>query len=185
MRDVALYHPATPLDWWRIYCLYRRAFPREERKPFSMIRKMCREGRTIVWLARTTDGRFERFAGMASTIEGDDTTLLDYFAVSKRLRGQGYGSAFLQRLMLCYADKGLFVEIAAADQDDPTGEKVRRKAFYLRNGLQDMHVTAILFGMRMELLGRNCALDFDAYKEFYRTYYNAWAAEHVVRPKED
>ncbi len=182
MTDVALYHPTTPLDWLRIYLLYRRAFPREERKPFSMIRKMCREGRTIVWLARITDGRFERFAGMASTIEGEGTTLLDYFAVSKHLRGQGYGSAFMQRLLLCYEDRGLFVEIEAADREDPTGEKARRKQFYLRNGMAEMGVTVILFGVRMELLGRGCCLDFDGYRDFYRTYYNAWAAEHIVPP---
>ena len=98
MRDVALYHPTSPMDWWRIYRLYRQAFPRDERKPFSIIRKMCKEGRTIVWLARTTDGRF---AGMASTIESPDITLLDYFAIAPKLRIQGYGSVFLQRLLLC------------------------------------------------------------------------------------
>ena len=182
MRDVALYHPTSPMDWWHIYLLYRQAFPREERKPFSIIRKMCKEGRTIVWLARTTDGRF---AGMASTIESPDISLLDYFAIAPKLRSQGYGSAFLQRLLLCYEDKGLFVEIEATDRDDPTGEKARRKAFYLRNGLQEMHVVADLFGVRMELLGRNCTLDFDAYRTFYHDHYSAWAAEHVVRPKED
>lgn len=182
MHDVALYHPTTPLDWWLIYRLYRQAFPREERKPFAIIRKMYKEGRTIVWLARTTDGRF---AGMASTIESPNTTLLDYFAIVPKLRSQGYGSAFLQRLLLCYEDKGLFVEIEAADRDDPTGEKARRKAFYLRNGLQEMHVVADLFGVRMELLGRGCSLDFDTYRAFYHDHYSVWAAEHVVRPKED
>lgn len=184
MADVALYHPATPIDWLRIYLLYRRAFPRNERKPFAIIRRMHKEGRTIVWLARTTDGRFEHFAGMASTIEGDSTTLLDYFAISKRLRGQGYGSAFLQRLLLCYADKGIFVEIEAADRNDSSGEKRRRKAFYLRNGLTELHVMADLFGVRMELLGRDCSLDFDGYREFYRAHYSAWAAEHVLRPED-
>ena len=182
MRDVALYHPTSPMDWWRIYRLYRQAFPRDERKPFSIIRKMCKEGRTIVWLARTTDGRF---AGMASTIESPDITLLDYFAIAPKLRIQGYGSVFLQRLLLCYEDKGLFVEIEAADRDDSTGEKARRKAFYLRNGLQEMHVVADLFGVRMELLGRGCSLDFATYRTFYHAHYSAWAAEHVVRPKED
>lgn len=181
MSDVALYHPRTPLEWWRIYLLYRRAFPKYERKPFAVIRRMQKESRTVVWYALTQDGRF---AGMASTIEGENETLLDYFAISKKLRGQGYGAAFLQRLHLCYEDKGLFVEIEAADRDDPTGEKQRRKQFYLRNGMEDMHVTVILFGVRMELLGRGCALDFDGYREFYRTHYNPWAAEHVVRPED-
>ena len=178
--NLTLRAPANPLDWLRIRLLYRRAFPRYERKPFSIIRKMHKEGRTDVWLAEK-DGRF---AGLAATINGGETILLDYFAVEKKLRGQGVGSAFLQALLDKYAGRGLFVEIEAADRDDPTGEKARRKAFYLRNGLSDMHVVAILFGVRMELLGRGCTMDFDGYRAFYHDHYNAWAAEHVVRPED-
>jgi len=140
---------------------------------------MHKEGRTDVWLAE----RNGRFAGLAATINGDDTVLLDYLAVHEKLRDQGVGSAFLQALLSQYEGRGLFVEIEATDRDDPTGEKLRRKQFYVRNGLEDMHVVAILFGVRMELLGRGCDLDFDGYRDFYRTYYNAWAAEHVVRPE--
>lgn len=173
--------PKTLPDWLRIHLLYRRAFPRSERKPFAMIRKMHREGRTDVWLAEQNG----RFAGLAATINGDGVILLDYLAVHPKHRSQGVGSAMLQSLLTHYEGRGLFVEIEAADQDDPTGEKARRKAFYLRNGLTDMHVTAILFGVPMELLGRDCTLGFDAYRDFYRTYYSPWAAEHVVRPKED
>lgn len=179
--NLTLRAPRTPLDWLRIHRLYRRAFPRYERKSFAVIRRMHREGRTDVWLAEQDS----RFAGLAATINGSDTILLDYLAVHEKLRGQGVGSTFLQELLRLYAGKGLFVEIEACDHNDPSGEKRRRKAFYLRNGLDELHVVAILFGVRMELLGRDCDLDFDAYREFYRSYYNAWAAEHVVRPKED
>lgn len=172
--------PSTPLDWLRIRLLYRRAFPRYERKPFAIIRRMRKEGRTDLWLAEA-DGHF---AGLAATINAPDVILLDYLAVHEKRRSQGVGSAFLQALLDKYAGRGLFVEIEAADRDDPDGSKLRRKQFYLRNGLADMHVVAILFGVRMELLGRGCTLDFDGYREFYRTYYNSWAAEHVVRPEE-
>lgn len=181
MNHITLRKPTTPLDWLRIRLLYRRAFPRCERKPFAIIRRMKRAGRSDVWLAEQ-DGHF---AGLAATINGSDDILLDYLAVHEKRRDQGVGSAFLQALMSQYAGKGLYVEIEAADQEDPSGEKQRRKQFYLRNGLDDLHVTVILFGVRMELLGRDCQLDFDGYREFYRTHYNAWAAEHVVRPKED
>ena len=177
MPDVKLQRPATPWHWWRIYRLYRQAFPRSERKPFAIIRQMYREGRTRVWYATTADGRF---AGMAATVEGDDTTLLDYFAIAKGLRGQGYGSAFLQQLLRQSPDRALFVEIEATDRPDPTGEKQRRKQFYLRCGLEEMHVTAMLFGVRMELLGRGCHMDFEGYRAFYRDHYSAWAAEHVL-----
>lgn len=178
---VTLRKPSSPLDWLRIRLLYRRAFPRYERKPFQIIRRMHKEGRTDVWLAEQ-DGHF---SGLAATINGDDTILLDYLAVHEKRRDKGVGSAMLQALLTLYEGRGLFVEIEAADRDDPTGEKARRKAFYLRNGLDDMHVVAILFGVRMELLGRGCELDFDGYRAFYHDHYNAWAAEHVVRPEED
>lgn len=172
--------PSTPLDWLRIRLLYRRAFPRYERKPFAIIRRMRKEGRTDLWLA-DQDGHF---VGLAATINGEKEILLDYLAVHEKHRSQGVGSTMLQALLTLYEGRGLFVEIEAADRDDPDGSKLRRKQFYLRNGLADMHVVAILFGVRMELLGRGCTLDFDAYREFYRTYYNSWAAEHVVQPEE-
>ena len=177
---VTLRKPATPLDWLRIRLLYRRAFPRYERKPFAIIRRMHKESRTDVWLAEQ-DGHF---AGLAATINSDAVILLDYLAVHEKLRDQGVGSAMLQALLALYEGRGLFVEIEAADHDDPTGEKARRKQFYLRNGLEDMHVVAILFGVRMELLGRGCSLDFDGYRAFYHNHYNAWAADHVVRPED-
>ena len=177
---VTLRKPATPLDWLRIRLLYRRAFPRYERKPFAIIRRMHKESRTDVWLAEQ-DGHF---AGLAATINSDTVILLDYLAVHEKLRDQGVGSAMLQALLALYEGRGLFVEIEAADRDDPTGEIARRKQFYLRNGLEDMHVVAILFGVRMELLGRGCSLDFDGYRAFYHNHYNAWAADHVVRPED-
>ena len=172
--------PSTPLDWLRIRLLYHRAFPRYERKPFKIIRKMRREGRTDLWLAEQ-DGHF---AGLAATINAPDVILLDYLAVHEKRRSQGVGSAMLQALLEKYAGRGLFVEIEAADRDDPDGSKARRKAFYLRNGLSDMHVVAILFGVRMELLGRSCEMDFNGYRAFYHDHYNPWAAEHVVRPED-
>ena len=172
--------PATLLDWLRIRLLYRQAFPRYERKPFKIIARMQKEGRTDVWMAMHNG----HFVGFAATINAPDVILLDYLAVHPKHRSQGVGSAFLQALLDTYEGKGLFVEIEATDRDDPTGEKARRKAFYQRNGLTDMHVVAILFGVRMELLGRGCDMDFDAYRAFYHDHYNAWAAEHVVRPED-
>ena len=178
--SLTLRTPASPLDWLHILLLYRRAFPRSERKPFKMIRRMHRAGRTDVWLAEQ-DGRF---AGLGITINGSEIILLDYLAVHEKCRDKGVGSAMLAALYEKYAGLGFFLEIEAPDRDDPTGIKARRKAFYLRNGLTEMHVTANLFGVRMELLGRGCNLDFDSYRAFYHDHYNAWAAEHVVRPED-
>ena len=46
--NLTLRKPATMLDWLHIRLLYRRAFPRYERKPFKIIRRMQKKGRTDV-----------------------------------------------------------------------------------------------------------------------------------------
>ncbi len=178
---LTLREPHSPMDWARIYALYRRAFPREERKPFAMIRRMKKAGKTDLWLL-DLDGRF---AGLAITINGPETILLDYFAIHDKKRGKGVGSAALQAVLTKYADKAFFLEIEYPLSGDPDGHMARRKAFYLRNGLTEMNTHALLFGVPMELLGRGCTLDFDGYREFYRANYSEWAAQHVCPMKED
>ena len=69
-------HYAAPsgfLQWAQIYALYRKAFPRSERKPFAIIRKMHRKGVTDIWYF-TREGKF---AGLIITINGPEYVLLD------------------------------------------------------------------------------------------------------------
>lgn len=164
-------------QWLRIYQLYHSAFPRCERKPFSMIRSMWRRGRTDVWFCK----RNGRFAGFATTINGDGLVLLDYLAVTPGLRGQGNGTYILAGLKTAYADRGLFVEIESPFEDVPDRElRMRRRRFYERSGFAAMGVMADVFGVRMELLGVGCCMDFDAYRAFYRAHYSDYAAQNIV-----
>lgn len=166
-----------PMQWLRVFCLYRRAFPRSERKPFRMIRSMWRRGKTDVWCFEQAG----RFAGFAATINGSSLILLDYLAVQEDMRGRGIGSHALDHLKESYRDRGLFVEIEnafAAGPDQP--ERMRRRGFYLNNGMRPSRVMARVFDVEMELLCWNCCVDFPAYHAFYRDHYNAWAAEHIL-----
>lgn len=177
MAEVRFVRIRSLLDWLFVWQLYRSAFPREERKPFAVIRRMHRAGKTDVWVLRR-DGRF---AGFASTINGDGLVLLDYLAVEERLRGQGAGSAALRALAEAYPGCGLFVEIESvfspgADRE----ERQRRRLFYQRAGFTSCRTLASVFGVPMELLGLGCRVDFDAYHRFYCTHYSAWAGQHIT-----
>ena len=167
---------ARALEIPAIFALYRAAFPREERKPFSVIRKMARRGRADIWTIRH-DGRF---VGLAATVNGQENILLDYFAVREALRGRGVGSAALKCLMDHYAHKGFFVEIESTfGPSENPGERQKRKEFYVNCGLIPMDTEADVFGVRMELLGVRCHLDFEQYRNFYRDDYSPWAADHI------
>lgn len=166
-----------PVQWLQIYKLYRSAFPRCERKPFSMIVSMWRKGKTDVWYCC----RGGRFAGFATTINEESLILLDYLAVRSDMQDRGIGSQILDALKKAYAGKGLFVEIESPFEDGPDAQqRRRRKHFYEANGMQPMGVMAEVFGVKMELLCWNCQVDFRRYHNFYRENYSAWAADHIL-----
>lgn len=175
--DLTLNRPSSLLQWFKIYRLYHSAFPRSERKPFSMIYKMYRSGKTDVWYC-TDEGKF---VGIAITINGDNAILLDYFAMEKNLRSKGYGSAILRAVIKHYAPKTVFGEIETVFEDcDDLDIRIRRKQFYLRNGLKEMGVMVYLFGVKMELLTSDQSMTFDEYRDFYKDNYNQWAADHIL-----
>ena len=173
---------AKPGERLRLYGLYLRAFPPRERKPFGTIVRMAKEGRADLWTIRM-DGRF---AGLAAAVNGPNMVLLDYFAVRKTLRGRGVGSAALRMLMERYRDRGFFVEIESTREEAANRtEREKRKRFYVNCGLEPMDTEVDIFGVRMELLGVRCHLDFEGYCKFYREHYNPRVAEHIRPVKEE
>ncbi len=178
MSTVSLRPAASLPDRLRIRRLYRRAFPASERKPFSIIRRMEKNGTTDVWMIFSQ----KTFAGFATTINSPELVMLDYLAIEPGMRGCGVGTEALARLLALYEGRGFFVEI---ENPFPPGhdreDRLRRRAFYRRCGLSPLQVMARVFGVEMELLGKDCTLDFEAYQHFYRTRYNEYAAERLEK----
>ena len=176
LMDVKLTRAQSFGQWLKIRRLYRLAFPRAERKPFSAILKIHRSNRGDVWYC-TVGGHF---AGFASTVRGGELVLVDYLAVSPAMRDGGIGSAILGELRNKYPEQHLFLEIESVWEDVPDRDaRLRRKAFYLRNGFTPMKLMIWLFGVKMEVLGIDCTMDYSQYHDFYHTYLSPWAAEHI------
>ena len=174
--EIALHKPNTALDWLRLQRLYRSAFPQDERKPFPVIRRMFREKKADIWCI-LADGRF---VGMATTVNGSEQILIDYFAISEKNRGRGMGKAAMECLLSLYPDKGIFLEIESADRpglDQP--QRKKRKEFYLNCGFLELGVRAKVFGVYMELLGIRCQMDFQQNRNFYGFNMSPWAADHL------
>ena len=170
--------PKGLLQWTEVYCLYQKAFPASEKKPFSMIWKMHKKGASHVWRF-TREGKF---AGIIITINGEKQILLDYLAVDEKQRGTGIGSEILALMRQHYAGKGVFLEIESVYEDcENKAERIRRKHFYEKAGMKSMEVFVWLFGVKMELMGFDCSLTFEEYHAFYRDNYNQWAAEHIQK----
>lgn len=170
--------PRGLAQWAQIYKLYQKAFPASEKKPFSVILKKYRDGKTDIWRF-TRDGKF---AGLIITINGENHILLDYLAVDEKQRGTGIGTQILQCMRSRYAGKGVFLEIESVYEEcDNREQRLRRKHFYEKCGMRSMDVFVWLFGVKMELMGFDCRLSYEQYHSFYRDNYGPWAADHIQK----
>ncbi len=144
--------------------LYKKSFPRIERKPFSIITRKQKQGSMEI-LSLDDNG----FVGLGITMMYKDLVLLDYFAIDTDIRGKGYGRDALTLLKSRYEGKRLFLEIEQPDEKASNNEeRVRRKDFYIRNGLSETGIMVNLFGIDMELLSYDCELTFEEYYNLYR-----------------
>ena len=176
MNSITLQAPASLLHWLQVYRLYRSAFPKEERKPFSTVVRKHRQGIFNVWCVRR-DGKF---SGIATTINHDDLILVDYLAISPACRSQGIGSAVLRLLQERYAGSDLLLEIESVYEDCPDkAQRLRRKAFYLRCGMKPMGVMIDLFGIPMELMSFGRIVTFPEYLSIYVDSTGKWIEKHI------
>lgn len=148
--------------------LYLEAFPKIERKPFHLMRKKRDEG---VMEFLTLEGDEGEFEGLALTVLCQDMVLLDYFAITAPARGHGLGSEALALLKEYYAGRRLILEIERTDVEaDNIGQRRKRKAFYLRNGMKQMPFLVNVFGTEMEVLTHDCEVSFEEYYGIYQMF---------------
>ncbi len=159
--------------------LYESAFPPEEKKPFSLILKKSDAGSMEILSIEGDDGSF---LGLAIFILYKELALLDYFAISPERRGGGVGTRALALLRTRYTGRHFLLEIEDTDEQDAPNlaERIRRKAFYTRNGLSAMPYRIILFGVRMQVLTDGAFIPFEEYHAIFPAVFSQRIASNIV-----
>ncbi len=146
-----------------IYRLYMtQDFPPEELKPFYMIENMWNKGHYFAYgfyeaaeAENIDSGDLRAYAFFVADHE-KQMLLLDYFAASDKVRGQGYGSAALQKLKeVCNDWKGIVIEVEDNElpMDESTREiRNRRIAFYTGNGCRMTSTRSRVFGVDYRIM---------------------------------
>lgn len=145
---VALFRERMPLD-----------FPAAEIKPLSLLLSLYDRGlnRSLV----LSDGTQSlAYAILEKPLHGD-VWLLDYLAVDRDARGRGIGSEVLSHLPAAVPEATAILaeieRIDAAVDEESHMTRVRRKRFYLRNGLRETGIcTQADGGLDYEILVLPC-----------------------------
>ena len=162
----------------QIHQLYEAAFPASEKKPFSLILEKRASGAVEI-LAIEDDKK--RFRGLIITILYKDMVLIDYFAIDEESRGIGIGSDILKLFTARYAKKRVFLEIESTVSElvEDYDIKIRRKAFYEKNGLTSQDYLVNLFGVEMEIMTFHCNICFEEYHEMLVHVYGEGVRDKV------
>lgn len=165
-----------------------RDFAPDELKPLAGMLRLMEEGLYKAY-GLFEEGELRGYA-MLMTAPGGRTALLDYYAVVSSRRGGGYGSRFLQLLRRELRDfdgivlESEHIEYAVGKRDKTT--RIRRIAFYLRNGVRKTSLRSRLFGVDYTVLYLPCKQDIPdgrIYKELdaiYRTLFPAYIWQRRV-----
>ena len=123
----------------------------------------------------------KKFAGLAFVLKNDDIALLDYFAISKRMRGCGYGTQALTLLKSTYSHLPLVLEIEDPDLPSENREERRRRArFYEACGMRMMDYRVSLFGVDMRILTSGETVSFERYHNLLSTVFGELFSKNIV-----
>ena len=120
------------------------------------------------------------FLGEVISILYRDILLLDYFAVVPEYRGKGIGRQALEAVFSHAGKRRVLLEIETTkNTSENKEERVRRKNFYLKSGMNAMGCSVNLFGVEMELMTYRCEVSFAEYHALFRDLFGEAAAKHV------
>ena len=189
MTDIRLL-PLREADLPAYAALYESSFPPSERKELDY---MLTGDKSAAYEVLVVSTPARPVAGMVITVTHGHHTMLDYFAISPDLRGQGMGHAVLPLIRDRVKANGgghFFLEIETPPPlcipRDPCAnaeQRVRRKAFYLSAGMAETGVRAFIYGNDMELLAfpeDAAAVTFEGYDALLRaTFPTDMTAEKI------
>ena len=149
--------------------LYLKAFPKNERFPFWILKHSRKKGKAKLNAIIDKD----KFIGMNYMVNCDDSFYLMYFAINKELRNKNYGSNVLQDLSEKYGTIFLSIE-------KPKNElSQRRKNFYLKNGFYETKKYCTESGVEYEILCNN--KDYNITEDIHKKRYDNMTNSRVVK----
>lgn len=154
--------------------LYESSFPDNERKPWHIM-VACVKKKSMKMYVMMKD---DQVIALAFIVLYYPYLLLDYLAIDKIFQNQGIGSQILKWLIEKYPEHALFVEIEDYDVYQEA-IMLKRKNFYLKNGLQVMPFHMILFNVYMQILCTK-TITFDDYRNLLIQVFGPYCEKNVL-----
>lgn len=152
-------------SWKEVKEIYFESFPKSERKPFFTLRRSVEKEKAQL-LTATENGILQ---GFIVVIPYKDMVLVDYLAVSSKIRSQGTGSKILQEACRRLSDKRIILLIERLDDSAENKEqRIARRKFYFKNGFTSSDIYITGYSGNMEILNYGGRVSPEEYMELQR-----------------
>ncbi|KRK48482.1 GNAT family N-acetyltransferase [Secundilactobacillus kimchicus] len=151
----------------QVKALYKRAFPKEERIPYSWLKSLAH--RAIVdFLAYYDD---HQFVGFTYTITHHDVSYLFFLAVNDQVRSKGYGSQILQELDHQHPLNRIILMVEPLDSTAINShQREARLAFYTKNGFHRTGITTVEQGVTYDMLSKRGNVTAMEYRQLIKSF---------------
>ena len=135
-------------QWKEIKKIYMEAFPKRERKPFFTLKRSVKKKKAVIMTASEEN----QILGFVVLIPYKDMVMVDYLAVSSRIRSKGTGSYIMQNVCREFSDKKIVLLIERLEDDaDNRDQRIARRKFYL-NGFSSSGIFITGASGNMEIM---------------------------------
>ena len=152
-------------QWSEIKEIYMEAFPKCERKPFFLLRQSIKRKKAV--LAGAAEGN--QLLGFTVFFVYKDMVMIDYLAVSSKIRSRGTGSRILEHICGQFPDKKIVLLIERVDDmAENCQQRTARRRFYLKNGFTSSGIFITGAGGDMEVLNYGGTVSQEEYMDLQR-----------------
>lgn len=151
--------------------LYISAFPKCERFPFWLLVR-CSKSSNVSFKPIVYKGIA---VGIIFMVKYDNINYVMYLAIKEELRGMGYGSEIVKDLV----SRGIVILSIEKPDEANTDSKIKRRNFYLRNGMYDTGYTYVDKGVEYSVLSSD--KDFLVTKDVMKKRYTRMSTNFILR----
>ena len=148
--------------WKEIKEIYFEAFPKSEQKPFFTVRSSVKKKKAQLLTAMEN----AVLQGFVITIPYKDMVMVDYLAVSSKIRSCGTGSKILQEVCRRFPDKKIVLLIERLnDAAENNEQRIARRKFYFKNGFTSSGIYITGRNGNMEILNLGGTVSMEEYMD--------------------
>ena len=162
-----------------VIALYKEAFTTVRHVPSWMLRFMMRKGKPGFSVLYEND----IWIGLLYTTEYKDIVFVHFFAIAAAYRSKGYGSKVIDAMKEKFARNRIVLNIEELTQDSANyQQRVKRKAFYQKNGFSSSGYIVKEPEERLEMLNLNGNISQEEIQAMYKHLFGG-VLGFLYRPK--